>query len=252
MKLNTVASEQSLHRNSLKPDRRFYVVAASIMFVLTAIGFRSFYLHGKGVGGSEMTSQIVPLVVAHGLAMFGWVLLFFLQSILILAGYRRLHVGIGAAGAVLAGVIVVLGSIVAVLSVHFNPQAYAPFSGARPFLAVMLTEMLGFGSFVALGMIYRHRVQIHRPMMLLATIFIMSGSLGRCPYIGNLALIPPLYVYLPMLLFGGLLFLLQWEMTKVINRWFTLGFAGIVAVCLVSIAVGKSAWWGVILGNFVR
>jgi len=184
--------------------------------------------------------------------MFGWVLLFFLQSVLILAGNRRLHIVIGAAGAVLAGVIVVLGSIVAILSVHFNPQAYAPFSGTRSFLAIMLTEMLGFGSFVAVGMIYRHRMQIHRPMMLLATTFIMSGSLGRCPYIGNLALIPPLYVYFPMLLFAGVLFLLQWGMTRVMNRWFALGFAGIVAVGLISIAVGKSAWWGVILGNFVR
>jgi hypothetical protein len=78
------------------------------MFIFTAIGFRSFFLHGKGAGGSEMTSQIVPLVVVHGLAMFGWVILFFLQSILILAGNRRLHIVMGAAGAVLAGVIVVL------------------------------------------------------------------------------------------------------------------------------------------------
>jgi hypothetical protein len=75
MKLNTVANKQSLHRDSLNPDRLFYVVAASIMFVFTAIGFRSLYLHGKGAGGSEMTSQIVPLIVVHGLAMFGWVIL---------------------------------------------------------------------------------------------------------------------------------------------------------------------------------
>src|SRR5215471_14719751 len=122
-------------------ERLFYAVAASLMLVLTAIGFRSFFLHGKGVGGSEMTSQIVPLVVVHGLAMFGWVLLFFLQSILILAGNRRLHGVIGAAGAVLAGAIVVLGSIVATLSAHFNPQAYALFGGTRSFLALMLAEM---------------------------------------------------------------------------------------------------------------
>jgi hypothetical protein len=81
MKLNTVANEQSLHRDSLNPDRLFYVVAASIMFVFTTIGFRSFYLHGKGAGGSDMTSQIAPLIVVHGLAIFGWVILFYLQSI---------------------------------------------------------------------------------------------------------------------------------------------------------------------------
>jgi len=199
-----------------------------------------------------MTSQIVPLIVVHGLAMFSWVMLFFVQSILILTGNRRFHMFIGPAGAVLAGAIVVLGSIVAALSVHFNPQAYAPFGGARSFLAIMLTEMGGFGAFVAVGIKYRHRVEIHRPMMLPATTFIMSGSLGRCPYIGNLAVLPPLYVYLPMLLFGGLLFLLQLGMTRVANRWYALGLAGIVMACLLSIAVGGSTAWNLMLGSFVR
>lgn len=252
MSNTAVANEQILRRDSSNSDRLFYAVAASMMLVLTAIGFRSFFLHGKGVGGSELTGQIVPLIFVHGLAMFGWVLLFFLQSVLILAGNRRLHIVIGTGGAVLAGVIVVLGSFVAALSVHFNPEAYAPFSGGRSFLAIMLSEMFGFGSFVVFGMVYRHRLQIHRPMMLLATTFIMSGALGRCPYIGNLAVMPPLYVYLPMLLFAGLLFLLQWGMTRVVNRWFALGLAGIVTVCLVSLVVGRSTLWGVILGNFAR
>lgn len=80
-----VAHEQIRHHDSLGSDRLFYVIAASMMLIFTAIGFRPFYLHGKGIGGGEMTSQIVTLIVVHGLAMFGWVILFFLQSILILA-----------------------------------------------------------------------------------------------------------------------------------------------------------------------
>ena len=47
-----VANEQILHRDSLGSDRLFYVVAASMMFVFTAIGFRSFYLHRKSCGHS--------------------------------------------------------------------------------------------------------------------------------------------------------------------------------------------------------
>jgi hypothetical protein len=55
----------------------------------------------------------------------------------------------------------------------------------------MLGEMLAFGTRVVIAVVYRRRAEIHRPMMLLASLMIMSGSLGRCPYIGDFALMPP-------------------------------------------------------------
>ena len=79
-----------------------------------------------------MTHQIVPLIIAHGLAMSGWVVLFLVQSILILTGRRRLHMVIGPLGGVLAAAIVILGATVAPLSVHFSPQIYVSLGGPRP------------------------------------------------------------------------------------------------------------------------
>ncbi|HTP68175.1 MAG TPA: hypothetical protein VMJ35_04665, partial [Dongiaceae bacterium] len=101
-----------------RPDQWFYVIAASLMLVFTAEGFRNFYLHARAPWGN-MTAQIVLLVVAHGLAMSGWVLVFLMQCILIRTGRRRLHMAIGPLGGVLAGAIVILGATVAPLSVHF-------------------------------------------------------------------------------------------------------------------------------------
>ena len=92
----------------------------------------------------------------------------------------------------LAGLIVVLGSSVALLSVHFNPRAHEPFGGPPLSLMVALSEMLLFGTLVTVGIVNRHRAEIHRPMMLLATIVIVSGSLARI--ICCLAILPPLYV----------------------------------------------------------
>lgn len=62
-------------RRVAKPDRLFYVIAASMMLIFTAEGFRNFYLHGRAPWGN-MTAQIMPLIVAHGLAMSSWVILF--------------------------------------------------------------------------------------------------------------------------------------------------------------------------------
>lgn len=149
--LTATPQAQIVDRRSLQSERLFYVIAACLMLILTVGGFRNFYLHGKAPWG-EMTSQIVPLIVAHGLAMSSWIILFFVQSILILIGNRRLHTVIGPGGAVLAVAIVILGTTVAPLSARFRPEIYRPFGGPRFFLATMLTTILLFGTLSGIGL----------------------------------------------------------------------------------------------------
>lgn len=247
----TAASPQAriAYAGSAASERLFYLIAAGTMVIFTAGGFRNFYLHGRAPWGN-MTSQIVPVIVAHGLAMSAWIILFFVQSLLIWMGNRRRHMAIGTAGAVLASVIVLLGTAVAPLSVRFRPEIYAPFGGPRFFLALMLAEVLLFGAFVGIGLAYRRRAEIHRPMMLLATIVILSGALGRFPYVDAIAAQGPLYVWGPVLLFGALLFCLQSAMSRA-NRWYLLGYAGIVISSFLSTGVGSSALWNQMVARFV-
>jgi len=158
---------------------------------------------------------------------------------------------IGPIGGVLAAAIVILGSTVAPLSVHFSPQVYATMGGPRAFLAMMFVQMLSFGTLVGIGLVYRRRPEIHRPMMLLATIVIQSGSLGRFPHIENLTAFPPLYVWGPVLLFGGLLFFLQWGMSRTLNRWYLMGYAGMVMASFTSAGVGHTAPWNRTFSAFI-
>ena len=235
---------------TLQSERLFYVIAGTVMLITTAIGFREFYLHGKGFAG-DITQQIVPLVVVHGLAMTSWVILFFVQSLLILNRNRQLHIRIGVAGAVLAGTMVILGSVTGTLSARHNPAAYQPLGGNRFFLATMLGEMLCFGTLVGIAVIYRHRAEIHRPMMLLASLMVISGSVGRIPYILEHAVRPPLYVMGPALVLGALFLVLHWGMTRVISRWFALGYLAFVVASIFFIVVGHSSWWNQIAGALV-
>jgi hypothetical protein len=246
------SQEQNLALRSVRSERLFYVIAGSVMLAATAVGFRSFLLHGKGFGGSDITHQIVPLVVVHGLAMFSWIVLFLVQSIFILNGNRRLHMRIGVGGAVLAAVMVPLGSFTAILSTRNNPEMYQGFSGGRFFLATMLGEMLSFGVLVAVAVIYRRRSEIHRPMMLLASLMIISGSLGRCPYIGEFAAMPPLYVLGPALVLGALFAALRWGMTRTLDRWYAIGYSAFALASFIFIAVGHSALWNQIAGAIPR
>ena len=251
VRVASVPQVRKTERKFAAPDRLFYVIAAGMMLVSTAGGFRRFYLHGQAPWG-DITHQILPLVVLHGLAMTAWVILFFVQSTLILLGYRRVHMLVlGRVGAVLAPLIVILGTAGGVLSLHFRPEIYVTIGGTRRFLAIMLMELASFAAFVGIGLANRRRPEIHRPMMLLATIAVISAALGRLPYIENLSQRPPIFVMGPPLLFGALLLLLQWAMSKALNRWYMAGLAGLTIASFLSVAVGSTTVWNHLVSPFV-
>jgi hypothetical protein len=50
---------------------------------------------------------------------------------------------------------------------------------------------------------------------------------------------------------GGLLFLLQWGMSRAANRWYLLGYVAIVLGPLVSVTVGSTTVWNQMVGSFV-
>ena len=115
----------------------------------------------------------------------------------------------------------------------------------------MLGEMLSFGTLVAVAVMYRRRPAIHRPMMLLASLMIISGSLGRCPYIADFAAMPPLYVLGPALVLGAVFLILQWGMTRSVSRWYAFGYSAVVIASFIFIVVGHSSLWNQIAAAIV-
>lgn len=163
------------------------------MFIVTAVGFQAFILHGKGFGGGEMTSQIVPLIVAHGFAMLSWVTFFLLQSVLIVIGNRRLHTVVGPAGGLIAAAIVILGDGCGGVIGALQSPSLSAIRRRQIFPGDHAHKDRDVRYIRRTRLHYRRRPEIHRPMMLLATLCIISGSLARLPYISQLAVLPPLY-----------------------------------------------------------
>src|SRR5215475_2507424 len=240
-----VASQTPVSRE--RSERIFYFIAGCLLFVIVAIGFQQFYLHGKASNGGPVTQQIMPLVFLHGIAMSAWIILLVVQSSLIVSGNRKLHMSLGVGGAVLAACLVILGTATAITSVHFNPDGYKDIWGARRFLSLMLTNILGFGTLAAVGLNYRRRPEIHRAMMFLATLFVAGpAGLFRIPSITApvMAAVHSIFAtWIPMLIFGALLVLLKWLMTRSWDRYFTLGYAAILLTCVLQTLVANSDWW---------
>ncbi len=233
-------------------ERLFYFLSSCLLLLIVASGFWHFYLHGKASDGGPVTQQIVPLVFLHGIAMTCWIVLFVVQSSLIVGGNRKLHMSLGVAGAVLAAFLVIVGVATAIASVHYNPDGYKDIWGARRFLSFMLINILGFGALAGVGLVYKRKPEVHRPMMLLATLFV-AGPAGffRIPFIfGSImgvihTIIAP---WVPMLVLGVLLVLLKWLMTRSWDRYLAVGFVGVVVACLIQFFVAYSNWWSHVAG----
>jgi hypothetical protein len=228
-------------------ERVFYFLAACLLLVIVAIGFQQFYLHGKASDGGPITQAIVPLVILHGVAMSSWIVLFVVQSSLIVRGNRRLHMSLGVAGAVLAALLVIIGLTTAIASVHYNPDGYKQIWGARRFLSLMLANILGFGILAGIGLKYRRQPKIHRPMMFLATLFAAGpAGLFQIPVLNGpvMAAIHSMFAtWVPMLILGALLVLIKSLVTRSWDKYFAAGYAGIVFACVVQVFMSNTAWW---------
>lgn len=240
----------------LDAERWFYLVAGFALLICVAIGFQQFYLRARDSGGAELNPRIAPLVLAHGVVMSAWILLFVAQSALIVGANVRAHMKLGVAGAVLAVMLVVIGISTALASVHYNADAYKNLWGARAFLTIPLTVVLSFGILVGIALKNRHRPEIHRPMMLLATLFTVSAALFRMQITTTLMTATHgsmFYVaYGPMLVLGALFLLMKLLVTRKFDRYLALGYLGVAFACLLCATVAPTKLWSEIAGIVAR
>jgi len=157
--------------------RIFYVGMAIAVAVTVFAGFsRSYFL--KAQFG---TPELGLLLHVHGLVFTSWVLFFLAQTTLVAAGRTDLHRRMGVAGAVLAALLLIVGTVTAILRVKGGS---APIPGVSPlsFLAIPLFDMVVFAILIGAGLYLRRRPETHKRLMTLATISLMSAPIARLPF----------------------------------------------------------------------
>jgi hypothetical protein len=158
--------------------RRFYVGMAIAVLITVFLGFsRSYFL--KAYYG---TPELSLLVHIHGLVFTSWVLLFLAQTTLVATGRTDRHRKLGVAGAVLAALLLIVGTTTAILRVKGGS---APILGVPPlsFLAVPFFDMVVFAMLIGAGLVLRNRAETHKRLMTLATIALTSAPLARLSFV---------------------------------------------------------------------
>jgi len=157
--------------------RRFYVGVAIAVLITVFLGFsRSYFL--KAYFG---TPELSLLVHIHGLVFTSWVLLFLAQTTLVAAGRTDLHRKLGVGGAVLAALLLIIGTTTAILRVQGGRPSPIPGVPPLSFLAVPLFDMVVFAILISAGLVLRNRPDTHKRLMTLATIALMSAPIARIP-----------------------------------------------------------------------
>lgn len=156
---------------------RLYAWMALVAALIIFAGFaRTFYLRAS-FGAQPLSA----LLVFHGIVMTAWFMLFFVQVWLVGVGRTDLHRRLGLLGMAVAVLVLFVGVAAAI---DAGRRGAAPSSGIvtpLEFMAVPLFDMPVFAALVGLAFWMRRRPDVHKRLMLLASLGMLTPAIARIP-----------------------------------------------------------------------
>lgn len=228
--------------------RYSHAIATAVLAVFAFIGFQNFYLRGQTGSGGPIAEELLVYAVLHGVCFTAWMLLLVLQPLLVANRWQKLHKTLGWWFLGLAALIPVTGALVAYHGTKLDPHLPVHALEYRQFLLVMLTEMVVFAGLVITAVVNRKRAHIHRSMMLLTGLAILSAATDRTVWIQALTGHAGWWgMFAPELLLGVLFIAVRWPLLGKPDRWFTGGLAVMMALYFVAFDLAKTATWNNIM-----
>lgn len=182
-------------RTRISRERFFYTGMAIAMLISVFIGFAPSYFLRPIMGTPPGIQPMTPLVHAHGIVFTAWILLFLAQTSLIASGRRDLHRKLGVFGFLLAIALIVLGMLAALNGVAraSGPPVVPPLS----WLAIPLISVFAFGPLFLAGIWKRNVPQVHKRLMVLGMVVMLSAAFGRMmflPGLWGILVVPDLFI----------------------------------------------------------
>ena len=148
--------------------RWFYAGMGVVAILVALVGFS-----GPMPGDVAGPRAFSPLVLLHGAVFGGWLALYVAQAGLVATGRAAVHRRLGLAAAVLAPVMLGVGAFTAVAAAR---RGY-PFDGDPLGMMVHpLGDLVSFAVLVGAGLWYRRRPDVHKRLLLLATVAVLMNA----------------------------------------------------------------------------
>jgi len=158
---------------------RFFLIMSGTLLLILLVGFsRTLYL--------RLLFQVPPVpfyLHLHGATVTAWFVWLVVQASLVNVNRVAVHRRIGILGAVIGVALIPAGLMATLQFVPRLPEIGLPFEQAPRFITWIVWAnfhmLLGFVAFLATALMLRHRTDIHKRLMLLATICLMPPPLAR-------------------------------------------------------------------------
>ncbi len=159
----------------VRTDSVFYPVMAVAMTLIIFAGFApSFYMKSVYNAPPELST----LMIVHGAVFTTWMAILIAQTTLVAGNRRDLHRTLGLVGFFVAGLMLVLGMMLAVDALR---RGFSPIANVPPavFFVIPTGNILVFIGILALGWINRTLADYHKHYMLLANAALLVPALAR-------------------------------------------------------------------------
>jgi hypothetical protein len=175
---------------AFRPSFHLWMVLLMAFFIFGGFGLT--YLQPIAAGTLPPTPPVVHL---HGAIFFAWMVLLIVQSVLVNTGNVRLHRSLGSLGIALAGMLVLLGSLITIISALST--TWADDNYGLMYLSIVAPP--SFAVLFAMAVSAVKTPAVHRNLILLATLSILMPGINRLYMMGlRLDFVPFLATYLTM------------------------------------------------------
>jgi hypothetical protein len=149
----------------------FFLYLTMVFLPIAIAGFSTTFFLPLARG----TFSAPPIIHVHGALLFGWLIFLIAQASLIQTRNALIHRRVGWAGAALCAAIVVSGILVGAFATRRDLAAGGDDWLLGSFVNTVL-EMILFGSLVGAAIINRKKPEIHKRLLVVATISILGPA----------------------------------------------------------------------------